>query len=383
MAKLYSQPGLRQTASLLTQKFALNPVNTTSIKMSEDPSGKTAKETIYLWCFDLTNLSRTWQFMVLTSLTFIFYLVYGYMQELIFKLEGFEPFGWYLTLVQFAYYTFFGVAELQVKEDKQRKIPIRMYLLLAFLTVATMGLSNTSVGYLNYPTQVIFKCCKLIPVLIGGILIQGKKFSAIDITACLCMSIGLILFTLADSAVMPNFNTYGVVLISLALCADGAIGNVQEKTLKQYGASNGEMVLYSYSIGFLYILFGLVLSGGLLPAFYFCQEHPVETYGYAVIFSVTGYLGLYVVLTLVKSFGALVAVTVTTCRKAVTIVLSFIFFTKPFTFQYLWSGLVVVLGIYLNLYSKNKNSWDAAMLGFMHKYGLMKRRRTLEPENIV
>ena len=34
----------------------------------------------------------------------------------------------------------------------------------------------------------------------------------------------------------------GVVLISLALCADAAIGNVQEKTMKQYGASNTEVV---------------------------------------------------------------------------------------------------------------------------------------------
>ena len=51
---------------------------------------------------------------------------------------------------------------------------MKAYVLLAFLTVATMGLSNTSVGYLNYPTQVIFKCCKLIPVLIGGIIIQSK-----------------------------------------------------------------------------------------------------------------------------------------------------------------------------------------------------------------
>lgn len=50
-----------------------------------------------------------------------------------------------------------------------------MYVQLAFYTVATMGLSNASVGYLNYPTQVIFKCCKLIPVLIGGILIQGIR----------------------------------------------------------------------------------------------------------------------------------------------------------------------------------------------------------------
>lgn len=54
-----------------------------------------------------------------------------------------------------------------------RRIPLATYGLLAFLTVATMGLSNASLGYLNYPTQVIFKCCKLIPVLIGGIIIQG------------------------------------------------------------------------------------------------------------------------------------------------------------------------------------------------------------------
>ena len=54
------------------------------------------------------------------------------------------------------------------------RIPLKAYGVLAFLTVATMGLSNYSLGFLNYPTQVIFKCCKLIPVLIGSIIIQGK-----------------------------------------------------------------------------------------------------------------------------------------------------------------------------------------------------------------
>lgn len=34
----------------------------------------------------------------------------------------------------------------------------------------------------------------------------------------------------------------GVILISGALCADAVIGNVQEKTLKGFGSSNGEMV---------------------------------------------------------------------------------------------------------------------------------------------
>ena len=34
----------------------------------------------------------------------------------------------------------------------------------------------------------------------------------------------------------------GVLLISLALCADAAIGNYQEKALKQHKGSNVEMV---------------------------------------------------------------------------------------------------------------------------------------------
>ena len=35
----------------------------------------------------------------------------------------------------------------------------------------------------------------------------------------------------------------------------------------------------------------------------------MQTYGYGFVFSLTGYLGVNVVLTLVKSFGALLAVT--------------------------------------------------------------------------
>lgn len=35
----------------------------------------------------------------------------------------------------------------------------------------------------------------------------------------------------------------GVLLISLALCADAAIGNVQEKAMKLHNGSNSEMVI--------------------------------------------------------------------------------------------------------------------------------------------
>ena len=95
-------------------------------------------------------------------------------------------------------------------------------------------------------------------------------------------------------------------------------------------------------------------------------QHPVETYGYGLLFSVCGYLGVQIVLTLVQCCGAFVAATVTTCRKAVTIIISFIFFYKPFTFQYVWSGLIVLLGIYLNVYSKQRGSEKIPILGRLY-----------------
>ncbi|XP_032874924.1 adenosine 3'-phospho 5'-phosphosulfate transporter 2 isoform X1 [Amblyraja radiata] len=305
--------------------------------------------------FNLSDFSRPMQFVICVVGVFVFYLVYGYMQELIFSLEGFKPFGWYLTLVQFAFYSTFGLIELQFTQDKRKRIPWKTYMLIAFLTVGTMGLSNTSLGYLNYPTQIIFKCCKLIPVMIGGVFIQGKRYNFTDISAALCMSFGLIWFTLADTKVTPNFNFVGITLISMALCADAAIGNVQEKAMKLHNGSNSEMVLYSYSIGFVYILMGLFCTRGLSPAFVFCSQHPMQTYGYAFMLSLTGYFGISFVLALIKLFGALVAVTVTTGRKAMTMCLSFLIFSKPFTFHYIWSGLLVLIGILLNIYSKNKD----------------------------
>jgi len=42
-------------------------------------------------------------------------------QELIFQVKGFKPFGWYLTLVQFALYTLFGVAESVLRCDSHRR----------------------------------------------------------------------------------------------------------------------------------------------------------------------------------------------------------------------------------------------------------------------
>lgn len=326
----------------------------------------------------LYHFSSTGHLVVCTLGIFVFYILYGYTQEWIFSNPGFRPFGWYLTLVQFFLYSIFAsieqaITKLRSKDESNttttsenvllptsnmpaspRKPPYKIYALVAFLTVTTIGCSNTSLAFLNYPTQVIFKCCKLIPVMLGGILIQNKKYGPLDFFAAFLMTIGLIFFTLADVSVSPKFDIRGVALILLALAADAAIGNVQEKTMKALKASNVEIIFYSYLMGSAYLITGLVLTNQFLEPFKFTMNDP-SIYGSIFIFSFSGYIGLQFVLALVRIFGAFIAVTVTTGRKALSIVVSFMFFTKPFTMQYVWSGLIVVFGIFLNVYSKNRS----------------------------
>lgn len=120
--------------------------------------------------------------------------------------------------------------------------------------------------------QIIFKSCKLIPVLIGSILIQKKKHNAMDFIAAFMMCIGLIFFTLADSKVSPRFSGYGVFIISMALVFDAVIGNVQELAMKKHKAPNSEVVFYSYGIGFLYLFVFMLFSGHLFGGLKFGWE---------------------------------------------------------------------------------------------------------------
>lgn len=76
---------------------------------------------VKLICLDLSRFSQTTQFALCCIAVFAFYILYGYMQELIFTLEGFKPFGWYLTLVQFGYYILFSLIQNYATHITRRK----------------------------------------------------------------------------------------------------------------------------------------------------------------------------------------------------------------------------------------------------------------------
>ena len=158
----------------------------------------------------------------------------------------------------------------------------------------------------------------------------------------------------------PNFDVIGIIMISTALVADAIIGNLQERVMKNHPTtSNAEFIHYSYLLGSIYLFVCLSFSGNLMSGFQaFAKENLLFSYGIALIYSITGYLGVQVVLTMVRQFGAFTTVAVTSMRKALSIAISFLLFSKPFTINYVFGGLIVLFGIYLNLVAKDRKNAD-------------------------
>ena len=77
------------------------------------------------------------------------------------------------------------------------------------LHIFSLILHTSSFKFCSCKFQVIFKSCKLIPVMIGSVIILGKRYSFAEVLACICMCVGLIWFTLADSTVQPKFSATG------------------------------------------------------------------------------------------------------------------------------------------------------------------------------
>ncbi len=87
-------------------------------------------DSIDFLCFDLARLPRSILFIFLTIITFVFFLVYGYMQELLYQLPGFENYSWYLTLVQFLLYSCFAFLESYIRNDRKRKYNFFKYFII-------------------------------------------------------------------------------------------------------------------------------------------------------------------------------------------------------------------------------------------------------------
>jgi len=327
------------------------------------------KEDIFYLGYNLRGSSLSRAVGLYTIGIFITYITMFIIQESVFKTSKFEH-GGLLVFFQFASYAFFGVIHRFFVPQPQRKAPLSFFFTIGFYAVAGTATSHYSLTLLNFPTWVLFKSSRVIGVMIGGIFLLGKKYHLKEYIGVFLLAVGLLIFTLGDIKLLPAVNPLGIALVLFSLVMNSLEGNMQEKGVSHYKSEENEMVIYGFSFGALQILPYILWTGELSNGITFLLNRPMVTVQ-VMANCVLGYFGILFVLGLVRISSALTTVIVTSCRKALTVVFSFILFAKPFSLLYVAGFATFFTGVALNVYSKNGKQID----NFLQKFFFEKHKR--------
>ena len=139
---------------------SVEPIDASKIISIEDQKDATnEQQQIQIHWFE--TLSSPIQFSLLASGVFLFFGIHNYLQEAIMLIPGFR-FG-----VMLGYLEVFGVTVCSfferryIARETQRVAPLSAYPLLTFCLLSSSSLSNLALNYINFPTKVVFRSCKV------------------------------------------------------------------------------------------------------------------------------------------------------------------------------------------------------------------------------
>lgn len=295
-------------------------------------------------CFQL-HLKQKTLFILLLAVSIFSAVGFTTFQEQVFNVKDFHYGGW-VTLWTLITYFLCALMERIFTNDTVRKAPMKSFCQLAVITFGGMYFTNWSLKYINYTTRIVFKSSKVLPTMFFGTVLQGKKYVLVEYIAATMLIAGISMFSLGDKEGMPNFNFWGIVLITIGVCCDAVTSNFEEKRFfrRENPCSQAEIMYYSSVVGIAYMSIVLAVTGELMKAIMHSLEH-WEVVPLIVTSSSLGYVSVSVILLMIKYFGATNTEIVKSSRKVLQILASFLLFPKPPNYKYVVGGLAVVLGI--------------------------------------
>ena len=187
---------------------------------------------------------------------------------------------------------------------------------------------------LSFPVVVLAKSAKIVPVMIGQLLLGGSNYQLRDYAFAALIVLGTALLSLgtrssadSDSDDDGNNTATGLILILLSLGADGFTGGLQKKLKKETADLNPtafDFLYFSHCAQFTVALLICLVTGELWRAPAFLQANPLVWWWVAAS-CVCSAVGQCFIFYVIACFDPLVCTTITTTRKMMSIVFSLTF----------------------------------------------------------
>merc|ERR1719281_2280242 len=240
----------------------------------------------------------------------------------------------------------FAMAMAAIKgESFKNSAPLWKYLAISFSNVYASACQYEALKYVSFPVQMLGKSFKMMPVMLWGMAVSGKRFSVTDWMIAFAVTGGVVEFLMTgpiSSSSDQGSSSYGLALLGGFLALDGFTSTFQEKLFKEHTTTKYNQMLY-INLGSCVISSGtLILSGKLADAIGFTTAHPLF-FQDAMSLSASAVAGQWFIYSQVKEFGALVFAATMNVRQVVSILISYAKYGHSITMLQI-VGLCIIFG---------------------------------------
>ncbi|KAJ8608076.1 hypothetical protein CTAYLR_009624 [Chrysophaeum taylorii] len=266
------------------------------------------------------------------------YLTWGYVQELVMTKEystGKFPSATFCVLSNRVLAVIVALIATMVQHKGSLSLPAPYY---AF---APCALSNSlssfgqyqALRYVSFPLQTISKSTKVIPVMLMGKVLNRKTYPAVDYVEALAISVGVSVFSLANTGGGGGEGSYelggallGVSMLALYVVSDSFTSQWQSKVYQAHPSVDQFQMMWAVnSWAIMMTLFALITSGELILTLKFLHQNPYAALDNLTI-AITSATGQLFIFYTIKTFGPVVFTIIMTTRQVFSIGISCVVF---------------------------------------------------------
>jgi len=290
------------------------------------------------------------------------FLYYGSLQEDVFRYTAADGTqfkqAWFLQVLEALANVLVGFIGLQLTGGS-KGLPLKMFALSGTTQVSAKAFTSLALANgLSFPVATLAKSGKMVPVMIGSLLLGGAKYSIREYLQVAAIIAGTAIVSMGKKKGGGPSSSLGVMFILLSLVADGVTGGVQKK-LKAQAAANGvkpKPYDFMFWTNLFMALAACVVSVGLGEVgtgFNYITANP-EILSKIVKFTLCSAAGQSFIFFTIANFDPLVCTTVTTTRKIFSVLLSIFLKGHSLSGQG-WGGIALACaGILAEMESKMK-----------------------------
>lgn len=253
------------------------------------------------------------------------------------------------------------VASIVVAVTRQPRhtAPLYKYFYSSFSNIMSSWCQYEALKFVSFPTQVLCKASKIIPVMLMGKVVSKKTYPYHEYVVAMLLSAGVSLFLLAadptgrPTSVATSFA--GAIILIGYMAFDSFTSNWQSELFTTYKMSTIQMMFGTNLFSCLLTMWSMIEGGNFLSAVAFMMSHPAFCV-HAFILSLASATGQLFIYYTIQSFGPVVFTIIMTIRMMLSIMLSCIIYHHPLSAQAILGVIIVFVALFLRVYARYRSS---------------------------